>query len=95
MQLNHITWYNMVKFTLEVRMKGLDLSRAYYNEIIKPLINDNLPQTANNHAAALIGWGSDVLGNDDELSRDHEWGPRCIILLPDSLGVYSKTHNIN
>jgi len=29
-------------------MKGLDLSRAYYNEIIKPLINDNLPQIANN-----------------------------------------------
>jgi len=53
-------------------MKGLDLSRAYYNQIIKPLINDNLPQIADNHAAALIGWGSDVLGNDDELSRDHE-----------------------
>jgi len=64
---------------------GLDLSRAYYNEIIKPLINDNMPQIAKKHAAALIGWGSDVLGNDDELSRDHEWGPRCIILLPDSL----------
>lgn len=78
----------MVKFNLEVRMKGLDLSRAYYNEIIKPLINDNMPQIANNHAAALIGWGSDVLGNDDELSRDHEWGPRCIILLPDSLADY-------
>lgn len=69
-------------------MKGLDLSRAYYNEIIKPLINDNLPQVANSHAAALIGWCSDVLGNDDELSRDHERGPRCIILLPDSLADY-------
>jgi DNA-binding transcriptional regulator YbjK len=49
-------------------MRGLDLSRTYYNEIIKPLINDNLPKISNDHAAALIGWGSDVLGNDDELS---------------------------
>ena len=69
-------------------MKGLDLSRAYYNEVIKPIIKKSLPQIADNHAAALIGWGSDVLGNDDELSRDHEWGPRCIILLSDSLADY-------
>ncbi len=66
-------------------MKGMDLSRAYYHQIIRPLIVDRFPEIAATHAAALIGWGSDVLGNDDEYSRDHEWGPRCILLLPDAL----------
>jgi len=28
------------------------------------------------HSAALIGWGSDVLGFDTEQSTDHGWGPR-------------------
>ena len=66
-------------------MLGLDISSDYYHLIIRPLIENYFPQLSNGHAAALIGWGSDVLSNDDKLSRDHEWGPRCIIFLPDSL----------
>ena len=62
-------------------MKGLDLSRKYYFECIKPIIQDNVPELEGKYAAALIGYGSDVIGNDDEISRDHEWGPRCHILL--------------
>jgi hypothetical protein len=62
-------------------MKGLDLSRKYYFECIKPIIQDNVPELDGKYAAALIGYGSDVIGNDDEISRDHEWGPRCHILL--------------
>ncbi len=71
-------------------MLGLDLSRDYYNLIIKPLIEEHFPQVSSSHAGALIGWGSDVLANDDELSQDHEWGPRCIIFLPDSLSYLSN-----
>lgn len=71
-------------------MKGLDLSREYYSQIIKPLIESRFPQVAASHAAALIGWGSDVLGNDDEFSRDHEWGPRCILFLPDCLLAFAS-----
>lgn len=66
-------------------MLGLDISSEYYNSIIAPLIKNHFPQIKNSHAAALIGWGSDVLTNDDELSRDHDWGPRCIVFLPNSL----------
>jgi hypothetical protein len=66
-------------------MPGLDLSRQYYYLVIKPLIEDRFSKIKDDYAAALIGWGSDVLGNDDGFSQDHEWGPRCIIFLPDSL----------
>ncbi|MHB1000889.1 MAG: DUF4037 domain-containing protein [Armatimonadota bacterium] len=70
-------------------MLGLDISKEYYNQIVRPLIEDYFPQVESGHAAALIGWGSDVLSNDDEYSRDHEWGPRCVIFLQDSLSKLS------
>lgn len=69
-------------------MKGLDLCRTYYNDIIKPIINRYIDFIEDEHASALIGWGSEVLGNDDELSKDHEWGPRCIIFLTEQLKQY-------
>lgn len=50
-------------------MKGLELARAFYTEVIGPLIS--VP-----HSACLIGEGSEVLGYDTERSTDHEWGPR-------------------
>jgi len=72
-------------------MKGLDLSRSYFEEWIQPIIADRVPELGNSYAAALIGWGSDVLGNDDKWSRDHEWGPRCILFLPEHLKDYAET----
>src|SRR5687767_12970182 len=36
-------------------------------------------------AAGVLGMGSDVSGLDDELSREHHWGPRCNLLLPDAM----------
>lgn len=35
------------------------------------------------HSAALLGYGSDVLGYDTERSTDHGWGPRLILFLGD------------
>jgi hypothetical protein len=66
-------------------MKGLDLSRKYYFECVKPVIRENVPDLERKYAAALIGYGSDVIANDDEISSDHEWGPRCHIFLPEEL----------
>ncbi|WP_438433692.1 DUF4037 domain-containing protein [Gorillibacterium sp. sgz500922] len=65
-------------------MKGLDLSEGFYWEIVRPLIAKRFPQLLEKHAAGLIGYGSDVLGYDDDLSRDHEWGARCHLWLLDS-----------
>ena len=35
------------------------------------------------YSAALLGRGSEVLGFDDEMSRDHNWEPRVLLFLRD------------
>jgi hypothetical protein len=55
-------------------VQGLELSRRFYFEAVLPIVERRFPGLE--HAAALIGWGSEVLGFDDETSRDHQWGPR-------------------
>ncbi|MFL6030018.1 MAG: DUF4037 domain-containing protein [Gaiellaceae bacterium] len=63
-------------------MRGLELSRRFYVEAVRPILERDYPDFA--HAAALIGYGSDVLGFDDETSRDHEWGPRVQLFVRDA-----------
>jgi hypothetical protein len=60
-------------------VKGRELSRGYYHDLIKPLLNKQYP--ALKYTAGLIGYGSDVLGYDTEISRDHMWGPRLYLFL--------------
>jgi hypothetical protein len=60
---------------------GLQLSELYYQEAVKPLLDRFLPGIA--HSAALIGYGSDVIGFDTEQSTDHMWGPRLVLFLPE------------
>jgi hypothetical protein len=55
-------------------MQGIELSRRFYLEIVQPWLNTAAPELR--HSAALIGYGSELLGFDDEMSRDHNWGPR-------------------
>jgi hypothetical protein len=66
-------------------MKGLQLAKHFYFDCVKQLITDHLPELKEKYAAGLIGYGSDVLGNDDEMSRDHEWGPRLLLFLDKEL----------
>jgi len=62
-------------------LHGLELSRRFYFEAVRPILERSRPKLP--HAAALIGYGSDVLGLDDETSRDHEWGPRIQLFTPE------------
>jgi hypothetical protein len=56
-------------------IRGLELSRAFYEEVVRDLVGD-VP-----HSAALLGYGSDVLGFDTERSTDHGFGPRLQIFV--------------
>jgi hypothetical protein len=62
-------------------VQGLELSRRFYFEAVRPILEREFPEVE--HAAALIGHGSEVLGFDDERSRDHQWGPRVQLFLRD------------
>ena len=58
---------------------GLTLCEAFYHAAAKPILDRWFPQVP--YSAALIGWGSEVLGYDDALSTDHHWGPRFLLFL--------------
>jgi hypothetical protein len=60
---------------------GRELSHRFYIEAVRPILDAHF--AALPHAAAHIGSGGDVLGFDDELSPDHDWGPALTIFLRD------------
>ena len=47
-----------------------------------PLLARELPRLR--YAAARLGSGSDVLGLDDTMSRDHDWGCRLTLLVDEA-----------
>lgn len=61
------------------RTSGLDLARGLYSDHVAPILAAEYPKLR--YSAALIGPGSEVLGFDDETSRDHHWGPRLQLFL--------------
>ena len=63
-------------------MNGLTLSELFYVEAAKPILESHFPEVP--YSAALIGWGSEVLGYDDVHSTDHHWGPRFLLFLSES-----------
>jgi len=60
-------------------LPGLELSRRFYTEAVRPLLEEAAPGIP--HSAARIGSGSEVLGFDTARSADHEWGPRLQLFL--------------
>lgn len=60
-------------------IKGLELCERFFKECAKPILDKYFPDLQ--YSAGLIGYGSDVLGYDDEISRDHMWGPRFYMFL--------------
>jgi len=58
---------------------GRELSRRFYEEQVRPVIERAFPGLP--HGAALLGRGSEVLGFDDEMSGDHDWQPRVLLFL--------------
>ena len=63
-------------------MNGIELSREYYVKFGKPMIDEKFPHLKKYVAAGLCGQGSECLGYDDDISRDHDFEPGFIIFLP-------------
>ena len=64
-------------------MSTLALCRRFFETHGYPILREAFPQVMDRMAAARIGGGSDVLGYDDEYSRQGEWGPTFQLFLPD------------
>jgi Domain of unknown function (DUF4037) len=65
-------------------MRGAELSRAFYEVVVAPML-DGVP-----HAAGRLGSGSDVIGIDDVMSRDHDWGCRLTVLVEDGVNEVTE-----
>lgn len=63
-------------------MKGLELSRAFYAEYGKPMLEADFPDLLPHIAVGLVGAGSECLGFDDDASHDHDFEPGFCIFLP-------------
>lgn len=74
---------------------GITLSRSYFEEVVAPLLKQYLPDIR--YAAARVGQGSDVLGLDDAVSRDHDWGLRLQLFVADTdrtAVLYALDHHL-
>ena len=65
-------------------LSGLELSRQYYEQYGKLMIHEMFPEYEDRIAVGLVGEGSECFGFDDEISRDHDFGPGfCMWLAKD------------
>lgn len=56
-------------------MNGMELAERYWEQVGEPVFRAQCPQVLEHCAVGLVGEGSECFGYDDELSRDHDWGP--------------------
>ena len=63
-------------------MKGIEICRAFYEEYGAPMLHTQFPEIEGQIAVALTGSGSECLGYDDEVSRDHDFEPGFCLFLP-------------
>ncbi len=61
----------------------MELCEAFYEEFGRPMIRQKFPEYEHVIAAGLVGEGSECFGFDDQVSRDHDFGPGFCLWLTD------------
>lgn len=69
---------------------GLKIAEFFYYSRFEPLMRKHLPELLTRISVGLFGEGSECLGFDDKISRDHDFEARLIACLPNDL--YSTYH---
>ncbi len=64
---------------------GMELCQAFYEEYGRPMIRQKFPMYENVIAVGLVGEGSECFGFDDQVSRDHDFGPGFCLWLTDQV----------
>ena len=72
-------------------MKGIEIAERFYEQYGAPMIHECFPQLEGIVAVGLAGSGSECMGYDDHISRDHDFEPGFCIFLPDESVVDAKT----
>ena len=72
-------------------MKGMELSRSYYERFGAPMIHERFPEYEEIIAAGLTGSGSECYGYDDDVSTDHDFEPGFCLFIPGEDIVDRKT----
>jgi len=62
-------------------VRGLEIAESYFREYGVPMIEQKFSDYKSRIAAGLVGEGSQCYGFDDEISRDHDWGPEFCLWL--------------
>jgi hypothetical protein len=63
----------------------VDVSRQFFVEILLPILRRDFPLETSQTAFGVFGYGSEVMGLDDDYSSDHHWGIRINAVMPDAL----------
>ncbi|QYR63140.1 DUF4037 domain-containing protein [Fusobacterium animalis] len=85
---------NIISSTNLKNIKGLELSKRYFYDIVLPEFEKKLNDIFSLCAFGLVGEGSECYGYDDELSKDHDFGPSvCIWLRKDDYLKYKYRIN--
>ena len=85
---------NIISSTDLKNIKGLELSKRYFYDIVLPEFEKSLKDILPLCAFGLVGEGSECYGYDDELSQDHDFGPSvCIWLRKDDYLKYKDRIN--
>lgn len=64
-------------------MRGLEISRAFYETYGRDMLESLFPGQVTRIAIGLVGEGSECLGFDDDLSRDHDFSADFCLWIPD------------